>query len=82
VRKAVGCYGMDRKEIVKIAFKGQATPWVGINPPGTLDTVDVNSMCPYDPAKAKAMLAEVGYGPQKPLTFENHGRYGEVRCSR
>src|SRR5436190_7228793 len=70
VRKAVGCYGMDRKEIVKIAFKGQATPWVGINPPGTLDTVDVNSLCPYDPAKAKAMLAEVGYGPQKPLTFE------------
>src|SRR6266536_4732802 len=70
VRKAVGCDGINRKEIVKIAFKGQATPWVGINPPGTLDTVDVNSMCPYDPAKAKAMLAEVGYGPQKPLTFE------------
>jgi peptide/nickel transport system substrate-binding protein len=70
VRKAVGCYGLDRKEIVKIAFKGQATPWVGINPPGTLDTVDVNGMCPYDPAKAKAMLTEVGYGPQKPLTFE------------
>ena len=22
VRKAVGCYGMDREEIVKIAFKG------------------------------------------------------------
>jgi peptide/nickel transport system substrate-binding protein len=70
VRKAVGCYGIDRKEIVKIAFKGQATPWVGMNPPGTLDTVDVNAMCPYDPAKAKAMLAEVGYGPAKPLTFE------------
>jgi peptide/nickel transport system substrate-binding protein len=41
-----------------------------MNPPGTLDTVDVNSMCPYDPAKAKALLAEMGYGPQKPLTFE------------
>jgi peptide/nickel transport system substrate-binding protein len=70
VRKAVGCYGIDRKEIVKIAFKGQATPWVGMNPPGTLDTVDVNHMCPYDPTKAKALLAEAGYGPQKPLTFE------------
>jgi ABC-type transport system substrate-binding protein len=70
VRKAVGCYGMDRKEIVKIAFKGQATPWVGMNPPGTLDSVDVNYMCPYDPPKAKALLAEAGYGPQKPLTFE------------
>ena len=70
VRKAVGCYGIDRQEIVKIAFKGHATPWVGMNPPGTLDTVDVNHLCPYDPAKAKALLAEAGYGPQKPLTFE------------
>src|SRR6266705_570001 len=69
VRKAVGCYGIDRKEIVKIAFKGHATPWVGIIPPGTLDTVDVNQMCPYDQAKAKALLAEAGYGPQKPLVF-------------
>jgi peptide/nickel transport system substrate-binding protein len=70
VRKAVGCYGIDRQEIVKIAFKGKATPWVGMNPPGTLDTVDVNHLCPYDQAKAKALLAEAGYGPQKPLTFE------------
>src|SRR5499433_841132 len=70
VRKAIGCYGIDRKEIVKIAFKGQATPWVGIIPPGTLDSVDVTHLCPYDPARAKALLAEAGYGPQKPLTFE------------
>ena len=70
VRKAVGCYGIGRKEIVKIAYKGAATPWVGIIPPGTMDTVDVNHMCPYDPARAKALLAEAGYGPQKPLTFE------------
>ena len=70
VRKAVGCYGIDRKEIVKIAFKGQATPWVGMIPPGTLDSVDINNMCPYDQAKAKALLAEAGYGPSKPLTFD------------
>ena len=70
VRKAVGCYGIDRKEIVKIAFKGQATPWLGIIPPGSLDTIDVTAMCPYDPARAKALLAEAGYGSQKLLTFE------------
>jgi peptide/nickel transport system substrate-binding protein len=70
VRQAVGCYGIDREEIVKIAFKGKATPWVGMNPPGTPDTVSVNNRCPYDPAKAKAMLAEAGYGPNKPLIFE------------
>jgi len=70
VRKAVGCYGIDRQEIVKIAFKGKATPWVGMAPPGTLESVNVNHLCPYDPAKAKAMLTELGYGPQKPLTFD------------
>ena len=70
VRKAVGCYGIDRKEVVKIAFKGQATPWVGMIPPGTMDSFDINNVCPYDPTKAKALLAEAGYGPSKPLTFE------------
>src|SRR5204862_3399202 len=70
VRKALGCYGIDRQEIVKIAFKGQATPWVGMAPPGTLESVNVNHICPYDQAKVKALLAEAGYGPSKPLTFE------------
>jgi len=70
VRKAVGCYGLDRQEIVKIAFKGQATPWVGMAPPGTLESVNVNHLCPYDQAKAKALLTEAGYGPSKPLTLE------------
>jgi peptide/nickel transport system substrate-binding protein len=70
VRKAIGCFGIDRQEIVKIAFKGQATPWVGMAPPGTLESVNVNHLCPYDQAKAKALLAEAGYGPAKPLTLE------------
>lgn len=70
VRKAIGCYGIDRQEVVKIAFKGQATPWVGMAPPGTLESVNVNHLCPYDQAKARALLAEVGYGPSKPLTLE------------
>jgi ABC-type transport system substrate-binding protein len=58
VRKAIGCYGLDRKEIVNIAFKGKATPWVGMDPPGTLDPENVNQRCPYDPTRAKALLAE------------------------
>ena len=69
VRQAVGCYGIDRKEIVKIAFKGHATPWVGMIPVGTMDAVDLNALCPYDPAKAKQLLAAAGYGPAKPLSF-------------
>jgi peptide/nickel transport system substrate-binding protein len=39
-------------------------------PPGTLESVNVNHMCPHDPAKAKTLLAEAGYGPGKPLTLE------------
>src|SRR5713101_7252540 len=70
VRKAIGCYGIDRQEVVKIAFKGQATPWVGMAPPGTFESVNVNHLCPYDQAKARALLVEVGYGPSKPLTLE------------
>jgi peptide/nickel transport system substrate-binding protein len=70
VRKAIGCYGLDRQEIVKIAFKGEATPWVGMAPPGTLESVNVNHLCPYDPARAKGLLAEAGYGPSKPLTLD------------
>src|SRR4029453_151138 len=70
VRKAVGCYGLDRQEIVKMAFKGQATPWVGMNRPGTLAPVAPTPLCPSGPAKAKALLAEAAYGRAKPLTFE------------
>jgi len=70
VRKALGCFGLDRQEIVKIAFKGQATPWVGMAPPGTLESVNINAVCPYDQAKAKTLLADAGYGPSKPLTLE------------
>ena len=39
-------------------------------------------MCPYDPAKAKALLAEAGYGPQKPLTFELMTEHREDRVQR
>jgi peptide/nickel transport system substrate-binding protein len=70
VRKAVACYGMNRDEIVEIAFRGQATPWLGIIPPGTMDTVDVNHLCPYDPKRAQELLADAGFGPSNPLTFE------------
>jgi len=70
VRQAIACYGINREEIVEIAFRGQATPWLGMIPPGTMDTVNVNDRCSYNPEKARAMLAELGYGPNNPLTFE------------
>ncbi len=69
VRKAIGCYGLDRKEIVKIAFNGKATPWVGMFGPGVLETTNVNHFCPYDPEEAKRLLTKAGYGAQNPLKF-------------
>jgi ABC-type transport system substrate-binding protein len=69
VRKAVGCYGTDRDAMVKIAFKGQATPWVGMISPGAIDAVNVNAMCPYDPEKAISLLKDAGYDQSHPLTF-------------
>jgi ABC-type transport system substrate-binding protein len=70
VRQAAACYGMNRGEISEITFRGQATPWLGMIPPSTMDMVDVNHLCPHDPERAKALLSESGYGPNKPLTFE------------
>jgi len=49
-----------------------------MNPPGTLDTVDVNHLCPYDPVKAKALLAEAGYGPGQAADLRDHRRHREV----
>jgi ABC-type transport system substrate-binding protein len=70
VRKAIGCYGLDRPEIAKIAFKGESTPWLGMAPPGTLESVNVNHLCPYEPARAKTLLAEAGYGASRPLVLD------------
>ena len=42
-----------------------------MDPPGTLDIGERQPACArYDQAKAKALLAEAGYGPAKPLTLE------------
>lgn len=69
VRKAVGCYGTDRVEIVQKALLGLATPVVGMAAPGVKDYVDLRPLCPYDPEKARALLQEAGYDERHPLRF-------------
>jgi ABC-type transport system substrate-binding protein len=56
VRKAIGCYGIDRIEIVQKALLGLATPMVGMAGPGVKGYVDLMRMCPYNPEQARALL--------------------------
>jgi peptide/nickel transport system substrate-binding protein len=69
VRRAIGCYAIDRAQIVKTALRGLGKPWVSYSPAGAKDALDLTAECPYDPEKAKKLLAEAGYGPGKPLKF-------------
>jgi peptide/nickel transport system substrate-binding protein len=60
VREAIA-YAVDRKSIV--AFKGAGTSReaVSVVPSGYLGTDEHAPLFPYDPAKAKALLADAGY---------------------
>ncbi|MDA1000555.1 MAG: ABC transporter substrate-binding protein [bacterium] len=70
VRRAISCYGVDRLQIVNTALRGLGRPWVSYSPAGAKDALDLTAECPYDPAKARALLKEAGYGPGgKPLKF-------------
>src|SRR5262245_36800628 len=66
-RRAVGGYGIDREELAKVGFYGRVQPLVSVLPPGVPDAINLNEMYPYDPAKAKQLLKELGYDEKNPL---------------
>lgn len=70
VRRAIGGYGINRKEIAQTVFQGRAKPLVGMIAEGVQDYLDLTEMYPYDPEKAKAMLKEAGYDEHHPAEFE------------
>jgi peptide/nickel transport system substrate-binding protein len=69
VRKAIGCYGTNRQEIVEKAQMGLAKPLVSMAAVDVKGYVDLTARCPYDPEKARALLKEAGYSDSNPLHF-------------
>ena len=65
VRQAIN-YALDREGICKL-INDTATPAVGLYPPGHPFFGTPSQHYAHDPAKAKALLREAGYGPDKPL---------------
>ncbi len=62
-------YAIDRQEIINAIFAGHATVANGLFPPMLFVSQNDKVVYKYDPDKAKALLAEAGYGPNKPLKF-------------
>ncbi|MGN6463767.1 MAG: ABC transporter substrate-binding protein [Pseudolabrys sp.] len=61
VRQAV-CYAIDRDSIIKNVLKGEAERLDGVVGPGQYGYDPATKVrYPYDPAKAKALLAEAGF---------------------
>src|SRR5215467_1201909 len=60
VRQALN-YAIDRNSIVQLAYQGHATPGASFMPYKMQFFDSAITPYPYDPAKAKALLAQAGY---------------------
>jgi peptide/nickel transport system substrate-binding protein len=65
VRQAIA-YAIDRSLIVESVFGGFAVPADGLLPNGPFKSENLNAY-PYDPEKAKALLAEAGWDSSRTL---------------
>jgi ABC-type transport system substrate-binding protein len=69
VRQAI-FYAIDRQAIIDNVYYGFGTKGQGIFPPWHWAFDPQANFYPYDPDKAKQMLAEAGYNDANPLRFE------------
>lgn len=60
-------HAIDRQRMVEIVMNGKATIAEGFTPPGLWWFDESLKSYPYDPARAKALIAEVGAGAQVDL---------------
>ena len=59
-------YAIDRDAIVRF-LNGTAKPAIGLYPPDSPEFGQPAQRYGYDPEKAKALLKEAGYGPDRPV---------------
>jgi len=69
VRRALA-YAIDRKAVIEGAQSGYGAPIGSHYTPGDPGYIDLTGQYPYDPAKAKALLAEAGIKPGFTMTFQ------------
>jgi peptide/nickel transport system substrate-binding protein len=75
VRQALSL-ALDRKALLERVMDGVATPAAQFLPDGMFGTIDGLPVLPYDPAKARALLAEAGYPNGFNMTFHaTNNRY-------
>jgi peptide/nickel transport system substrate-binding protein len=71
VRLAIG-YALNRPEIADKLLNGVCEPASSIFAPATFGFEPSLKVMPFDPAKAKKMLADAGIKPGKEITFSMH----------
>ncbi|MCB8819876.1 ABC transporter substrate-binding protein [Microvirga rosea] len=69
VRRAL-MHAVDRKALVEGAYSGYGQPIGSFFSPNHPAFVDMTAVIPYDPEKAKALLAEAGYGNGLSITIK------------
>ncbi|PIE55203.1 MAG: peptide ABC transporter substrate-binding protein [Dethiosulfovibrio peptidovorans] len=79
LRQAMNC-AVNRKAINELVLNGRYEPAKGVLPPGMPGYTPDLRAYEYDPAKAKALLKEAGYGDGLELTlhFNNNPRHRSI----
>jgi peptide/nickel transport system substrate-binding protein len=78
VRRAIA-YAIDRNSLIQGAMSGYGIPIGSHMDPGNPYYIDLTSVYPYDPQKAKQLLKESGYGDGLEAVIKVPERYAYAR---